>query len=383
MGEENDTVIGAPSDLVRINVDPADRIAQLYDISPKLAAEIVNSRSEVGPFRRPEDLARVHGISRNLALTLAPHIDWSEPKQPQGADEPDRDIGSAILPFFLLVAIVLASRRILESFSKSIMSNSYRESWTAIWINGSILWVELSVVILLAVAGFHSLSWIKHERHVRITRILFWITLAAAISTGLGNAFRYQFVLGWSVLLKNRSALSAGVAVAVIFIIFSPAIVNIWDSSKRLKRASNLVSLAATFVLSPIVTWWLWIERYTLPILVVIAMGIIGAGVTLTAVQSLRTGQSVGQALSDFLTSSPQSGQAAERASWRRWINIQLPNPSDQEALKRALDEAYPRSRVRTFADIVLIGVGGWLALTSISAIIQTLIQVWLEPHLK
>src|SRR5687767_84618 len=74
---------------VKINLATADEIAELYDVGPKLAQRIVEYRQAHGYFQGPEGLDKVEGISSDLAITLAPHIDWQIPIQPQPLKERD------------------------------------------------------------------------------------------------------------------------------------------------------------------------------------------------------------------------------------------------------------------------------------------------------
>ena len=67
---------------VKINAAPLGEIATLYDIGRYRAERIIEYRDNHGPFHGPEDLAKVDGITINLALTLAPHIDWDIPVEP-------------------------------------------------------------------------------------------------------------------------------------------------------------------------------------------------------------------------------------------------------------------------------------------------------------
>ncbi len=74
------------------------------------------------------------------------------------------------------------------------------------------------------------------------------------------------------------------------------------------------------------------------------------------------------------------------KGSWLRWINARLPDPEEQKALKRALDEAYPTSKWRTIAGAIVFGAGSWIVLTALGAIVEWFVQGWLGqvlPWLK
>ena len=50
---------------ININTASSKEIEKLPGIGPKTAAAIVAFREENGPFRRPEDLMLIHGVSEN------------------------------------------------------------------------------------------------------------------------------------------------------------------------------------------------------------------------------------------------------------------------------------------------------------------------------
>ena len=58
--------------LVQINIDPPEKIAELYGIGLARAKRIVRYREKIGLFQNPEDLAQVEGIGLDLARPLLP-----------------------------------------------------------------------------------------------------------------------------------------------------------------------------------------------------------------------------------------------------------------------------------------------------------------------
>jgi len=55
-------------------------------IGPSLAARIMESRERCGPFGSLEALRRVYGIGDGMSKRLAPHVTFSTPSRPNGAD---------------------------------------------------------------------------------------------------------------------------------------------------------------------------------------------------------------------------------------------------------------------------------------------------------
>jgi competence protein ComEA len=64
----------------------ATAIEALPFIGPSLAARIVESRDKCGPFGSLEALTRVYGIGEGMTKRLAPHVTFSTPSRPKGAD---------------------------------------------------------------------------------------------------------------------------------------------------------------------------------------------------------------------------------------------------------------------------------------------------------
>src|SRR5687767_5606202 len=87
--------------LVRINIDPVEDIEQLYGIGRKLAERVVSYRQTQHYFQTPEDLAKVDGLSLQLAVTISPHIDWQLPIE-QVSSQEHNWIGVVILIMSLI-----------------------------------------------------------------------------------------------------------------------------------------------------------------------------------------------------------------------------------------------------------------------------------------
>ena len=64
--------------VVNLNTASLDQIDALPGVSPKLAAAVVAERT-ARPFGRPEDLMRVHGMSKKRFERLRPHLTVTGP----------------------------------------------------------------------------------------------------------------------------------------------------------------------------------------------------------------------------------------------------------------------------------------------------------------
>ncbi len=131
--------------LIRINADSAEKIAELYDVGPGLAARIVTYRETHGYFARPEDLAEVEGMSLNLATTLGPHIDWQTPTK-QELPGQGRDWSMAVVIVTgLAVLIWVIVNRSFPDLRNSLFEHwsGNPQAWLDIWLNISILFTQI------------------------------------------------------------------------------------------------------------------------------------------------------------------------------------------------------------------------------------------------
>jgi competence protein ComEA len=75
-----------PRPPVDLDTASASTIEALPWIGPTLAARIVESREQCGPFGSMEALTRVYGIGEGMSKRLAPHVTFSTPSRPIGAE---------------------------------------------------------------------------------------------------------------------------------------------------------------------------------------------------------------------------------------------------------------------------------------------------------
>ena len=62
------------SDAININTATADELERLPHIGRKTAEAIVEFRAVNGPFRRPENLMQIRGVSETRFAELSPYI---------------------------------------------------------------------------------------------------------------------------------------------------------------------------------------------------------------------------------------------------------------------------------------------------------------------
>jgi competence ComEA-like helix-hairpin-helix protein len=71
-----------PSHPIDINTATAEQLQQLPGIGPATAKAVIRFREKSGPFRRPEDLLAIHGISKSRFDKLRPYITVTPPRKP-------------------------------------------------------------------------------------------------------------------------------------------------------------------------------------------------------------------------------------------------------------------------------------------------------------
>lgn len=374
------------SPLIRINHDSAERITELHGVSTKLAERIVRHRTSQGYFRNPDDLDKVKGVSLGLANALAPHIDWSIPEEAPPMKE--RSWPTAIIISSAgLVPLIFAKSKVIEISNDIQTYQQTSWGWLFFWMSASIAANMGLGWLLSALVALHSLvrSPVWADRLAKAIRASLWAIFAGTLSLGLSNFIYYQYTFpsgqGWSFLFaSNKGGVLAVIGGFALFLLFIPIVVD----SVRLKLLSSPlfhrlydVTLLCVGVLYAV---YVLFARQQLSLFFQIAGGLVSLVLLGTASATLMTGMSFHEALDDLvLHKKNRADQTMMAAEWLKWLNNRLPDISQQKELKKALDGAYPPSKVRTLTSVVFITVCGWIILQSVGAVIQWVIQKWLE----
>ena len=77
-----------PAKPVDINTASIEQLQQLPGVGPVIARSIFDFRRKSGPFKRPEDLLSIRGISENRYKAIAPYIVVSQVKPSTTAAKP-------------------------------------------------------------------------------------------------------------------------------------------------------------------------------------------------------------------------------------------------------------------------------------------------------
>ena len=140
--------------LVKINTDPPEELAKLYHVGPTLAQAIVAKREEHGYFKGPEDLARVEGITPSHASTLAPHIDWRAPAEPEPPKKPEW--AGALLALIMMAPLVwLLVSYVLTDVPIALQHQKLGEpwAWRGLWQEASLAGVLVFTIAALLSVG--------------------------------------------------------------------------------------------------------------------------------------------------------------------------------------------------------------------------------------
>lgn len=353
--------------LIKINIDDAQAITRLQGIGNNLAERIVQYRAENGFFKEPADLAKVKGVSLQLAETLSPQIDWEIPTESVQEDKTDQ-LGLTDLifcVFFMGATIYIIYSYILGSF---LYQKKY---WYEIWIDCSFVAGLLvgALSFIFAAIELYVVN-VPLKRKFALIRFTLWGGLIVTIiSIGLGNFFKYQ-VIGWNELLQDTSAIVGGLAATAVtlYILFilitvkNPSLIN----NKYFIRFFDIVFLlnSVLYLLASIY------QPAHSPVLISLILGFFGILYGYIGIESIRKNKT-------FLTFligpwlSQLNNNENSQSGWLKWINSRLPDPESQKALQKALNQAYPTSKLRTFFSLLIIGIGGWIILQAIGAIIQ------------
>lgn len=369
--------------LVHINMDSIEVIKNLYGIGPILAKRIVEYRDKHGYLQCPEDLAKIDGISIELAITLAPHIDWSYPQQL--ITEKKRDWGMAIgVAIGLIVGIfcIFPKANCFTALHTSVLrfKLGYKDEWVYIWINISVI---LSIIISMLFSIFiiyislTKSTWLK-AKISKILLILGIVYIISAISCGLGNMVRYQFFSsnGWLEFLHNQKAI-LGTLGYIFFLCYIYPIFVYWLNPSlitkiRLIKIYNIIYISFALAISIV---GFFMKEYG--VIFSVYMLFCGLSILFYGSISIYNNDSIFHEILKLYCVKEKT--SPDSSSWLTWLNIRLPNVEQQKALKKALDEVYPPSKKRTILSIIIIGLGGWITVQSANSILDWFIQSWLN----
>jgi len=378
--------------LIPINTATAEEIAALYDVGPTLAERIVSFREVHGPFTGPHDLSQVEGISRKLAITLSPHIDWEVPVTPKQLIKGVWKVAILAVILFGLVPLLWSLVSGLDTtlaqlrYSLSRFQAGFSEHWVALWIAASGWIITPALSLLCTTLMLVSVLTRNHAQVGRLRRAVLLVMalgVLVTVSQYLVLSVWYQFYApnGWVELIERPQQLFRLIEVFVVgTFLLGPLLLTWWRpelfKSVWLARCVD-AALMGTLAL---VAWRIWRWRGSAPMWILAYYGLWGLLIPWIGLATLRSGRSLFQEQVKFwLGPALLARLGVDSAGWQAWINARLPDPEQQQAVQRALNETYPPSRARTLSGLIVIGAGGWLVTSVLAAIIEWLVQGWLK----
>ena len=373
--------------LVAINSAGADELAKLYAIGPALARRIVADRAANGPFSTPDDLARVEGVSAELALTLAPHIDWRRP-QPAGGGPKERAWGSALLFAVGALVILWLARDSLGDVLTGWPARAGGEPFARGGLVAALaeLTGMLSATLALVLFALADLTR-DRARAKRLTRAG-WLgavpMVAALVVMGLANAVYYQFYAldGWAGLVGNTGLMAALVAGLAALALVLPIVAVLWRPALAYNAALARVVDGALLVMSLAGIALSWLGRGEQPVFISIFSGVMGLVQAAIGFRLIRDGTPILTLMAEPFLPGPDE-RKADASARLTWLNNRMPDREEQRALQRALNEAYPPSRARTLLGLIFFGAGGWLVLSALQAVVGWLVEGWLSSWVR
>ncbi|HEX8149213.1 MAG TPA: helix-hairpin-helix domain-containing protein [Pyrinomonadaceae bacterium] len=381
------------SPTVKINSDPAEKISELHGIGAVLAARIVEYRERNGYFRSPEELDKVEGVSINLARSLSPHIDWGLPEAT--AAPVKRDWGGAV--FFLVGACVLlwlGIREVMRDYP------GLRAEWRAVeWAAGAgkrnpAALKDFSAALLISVSGAFNIMMAAllsvafglrevaatesgARRAIRASKMMVLSLLVGFAFLGLGNFFYHDLYTRRGLLLfvRNKTLIAGLLTNIEVCLFFSPVLfLLLWPAvatSRTFQRVYDWLVFTTFLTIALLSIFFAtFISGEFTSVVVNILLPACSVVFGILASASLIKGKSIFQVIVDLLEIQKFTSQKSQ-VNWLRWLNTHLPDPEQQMELKKALNKAYPQTRLGRVTSILVFGVGSWIALQTLSAVLQ------------
>jgi hypothetical protein len=373
--------------VIKINSATAKEIESLYGIGHELARRITVYRKNSGYFNGPEDLAGVEGITLNLALTLAPHIDWSIPVQ----DRPNKVKFLGVVSLVVLVAaigLIVLGYLLLSALGSLLWSIryyqlAYPDGW--IVIIESVFTLVATVSLLLTALTYIAMH-IPRWRRVAGKIVGTFLIVALISGSCLFLSLAIQFILYVPDGLSGLFTPSFSLTVLLLVVWISGSIFSIVTLARKPNHKSK-EALIKVFDLSLLigslaVAGSLWTFSKSFPSWLNLLTGIIGIYFALAGFYSLRTGRSTASVYLVLFAPAFLPTENEVTTYWVTWINATLPNPKDQMALSQALSQRYPMSATRSIIQVGIITVGGWIFLESLGGVIQWFVGMGLDTWL-
>ena len=366
------------SGLIRINIDPAERIAELYNISLKTANTIVSDREQQGFYTNPEELSRIEGISFELAKTLSPHIDWRFPPE----QEPEKAKQWYLFVFLLIsiIGIVLIGIDAIPDFL-----NLFSKNVTPTWLNlinrvscfSGLL--SMCVVFVLMLISTITRSWSLIRRYFRYQTFFMIICIFCLfiIYPSLFYLIEFDNHGRFSRFIISLDFLIISIVGIIMLILLLSHLVAALCSRYVVSNLRQIINTVFYIMLSPASVAYVVVRYDELSFFELLLAGFGGIAFFVLGIQAIQTGETL---FHSSIYIRPEAAQMIIGGDyWLEWLNNFLDDTTSQKELKNALLEAYPPSKARTFAGMIVLNAGGWLLIVVFSAIIEWVVQGGLD----
>ena len=336
--------------------------------------ELFRTRNEKGVFSEPEDLTRVDGVSLELAITLSPHIDWTVPSK-----ENEKLSRNWFCVIFFILSLVVIYPVINGSIFADI--NWFRNLPYWDWFEFFQVTVNPFGKIFasgsLLFAGFANLTTTRiNSRRFLLGSLYFgvlWLVTKSIL------AFSYFFLIhrmGWNQIFSYGEFWIDWLLLVISVNIALPPLVVFWRPSLRYDKRFSVMFNILNLVIGLIMGLMIWLGRDNTSIWVNLLLLGVGIYLIYIGIVGVRYRANLFDAEYGVLY---EGKKQISYKYWLNWINSRLPDPQQQLSLKDALEKAYPPSRGQTITNILLIGIGGWIISTVLSAVVQWFVEKGLE----
>ncbi len=362
---------------VAINTATANEIATLYDVSTRRAAAVVAYRQTHGPFHGPTDLARVIDISEKLAFFLDPHIDWrvpAEPIAPKVRSWFDALIWGVVL-LCLLPATLLFAIWVIWVLSQGMELEPYRLVAALCGI-GALFGFSMFAALRMGVAVTRSRDRAQWLASVALGTMA--LALSVGIPTLLAGGGYWWFVSGSAANFSTdqlRSPTAVGlVALCFLYLLMVPQLIVWWRPQLADARWLAGIFDSAFLLAGLLLTLGLRVQIGGWSPWFLLLAAVAGVMLITVAIFSLRRGESFLGATLDFLQPQRLKESMNELAGCQRWLDQRLLGSAEQRQLQTLLNTIY---RQQTNKALLGSGLGGWIVVTAVSAILQLYAQDW------
>lgn len=371
------------TDRLNVNTASAEELDRLHGVGPALAARIAEHRERNGPFRGPDDLARVPGIGADRARMLAQFLRWevevAAPETMEDEAKPDwSEATISIVSAIVLFAIFRPDDWLLRTLRHD--PTRYQLSSMDVWKGGSIqLGITGWMSALLCFALAESFPALRARRGMAR-----WLmgSLAAVILGVLSTGLVWVVDLtlfdakGWGTLFEDPRLISGAAMGVALTLMVVPISLILRFPHMAARRWPHVLPGVAGFGAVALAVYMSLLGREYVTLQELVYLAVSGICGLFMGIGMLRGDSIGGVILNEVVARSRTRTQPSQLMAWLNW---NLPDPEAQRALLVELQRAHPPSRWRTLGGALLIGASLWLFLEVAGAVIEYFVQNGLD----